>query len=55
VNQGFFESAKGLAWCLHQLDMQDMAQTVLEEMLKCDPTDPLGVREWQTQWKTRQA
>ena len=54
VNQGFFESAKGLAWCLHQLAMQDMADAVLEQMLKCDPSDPLGVRAWQTQWKADQ-
>jgi tetratricopeptide (TPR) repeat protein len=54
VNQGFFESAKGLAWCLHQLEKHDMALAVLEQMLKCDPTDPLGVRAWQTQWKSDQ-
>lgn len=52
VNQGFFEAAKGLAWCLHELDRRELALGVLEQMLNCDPTDPLGVRGWQTQWKS---
>lgn len=51
VNQGFFESAKGLAWCLHELDRRELALGVLEQMLTCDPTDPLGLRAWQTQWQ----
>jgi tetratricopeptide (TPR) repeat protein len=51
VNQGFFEAAKGLAWCLHELDKRERALGVLEQMLTCDPTDPLGVKAWQTQWK----
>lgn len=52
VNQGFFEAAKGLAWCLHELGKDEMALGVLDEILKCDPTDPLGVRAWPAQWKT---
>ncbi len=54
VNQGFFESAKGLAWCLHELGKDEMAFEVLDELLKCDPADPLGVRAWRSQW-TRSA
>lgn len=50
VNQVFFESAKGLAWCLHELDRREMALGVLDTLLKCDPADPLGVRAWQAQW-----
>ncbi|HUY90196.1 MAG TPA: hypothetical protein VMV10_15775 [Pirellulales bacterium] len=51
VNQGFFESAKGLAWCLHELDKREMALDILDQALKCDPTDPLGLRAWQTAWR----
>lgn len=51
VNQGFFEAAKGLAMCLHQLDKDAMARGVIDEMLKCDPSDPLGVRNWPAMWK----
>jgi hypothetical protein len=51
VNQAFFESAKGLAWCLHELGKDEMAFSVLDEILRCDPTDPLGVGVWRAQWR----
>ncbi len=44
ANQGFLEAGKGLAWCLKQLDKREMAAEVVDQMLKCDPSDPLGVR-----------
>ena len=44
-NQSFLESAKGLAWCLKELDKREMAAEVVEVMLRCDPSDPLGVRK----------
>ena len=44
ANQGFLEAGKGLAWCLKQLDKREMAAEVVEQMLKCDPSDPLGVK-----------
>jgi hypothetical protein len=42
ANQPFLESAKGLAWCLIQLEMPDQAREVLEQLLRCDHSDPLG-------------
>lgn len=44
ANQSFLQSAKGLAWCLKQLDKQEMAAEVVETMLRCDASDPLGVK-----------
>lgn len=50
ANQAFHESAKGLAWCLHELGKGKLAGRVLEQMLRCDPSDPLNVRPWQEAW-----
>jgi hypothetical protein len=44
TNQAFFEAGKGLAYCLRELGKQEMAVEVVERMLACDPSDPLGVR-----------
>ena len=44
-NQSFLEAAKGLAWCLKELDKREMAAEVVSLMLRCDPQDPLGVRK----------
>jgi hypothetical protein len=44
-NQGFLESAKGLAWCLRQLDKHEMCAEVVDLALHCDPSDPLGMRK----------
>ncbi len=44
ANQSFLESAKGLAWCLRELDKKEMAREVVEVMLRCDPSDPLAVK-----------
>lgn len=43
ANQAFLESAKALAWCLKHLDKRDMAAEVVADLLRCDPSDPLGV------------
>lgn len=45
ANQSFLESAKGLAWCLKQLDKREMAAEVVAVVLRCDPSDPLGVKK----------
>lgn len=45
ANQPFLEAAKGLAWSLVELDQRDKAREVLEQLLKCDPSDPLHARE----------
>lgn len=55
ANQAFLEAAKGLAWCLHELGKRKLAQRVLEQLLRCDPTDPLKVRPWQDAWMREDA
>ncbi len=49
ANQGFLEASKGLAWCLLKLDKQQMADEVIDAMLRCDPSDPLGVKKLATE------
>jgi hypothetical protein len=44
ANQAFLESGKALAWCLKQLAKPEMAAEVIEQLLRLDPDDPLGVR-----------
>ena len=44
ANQSFFESAKGLCWCLVQLGKPEMASEVTARVLACDPSDPLRLR-----------
>lgn len=51
ANQGLLESAKGLAWCLHELGKRKLARRVLGQLLLLDPGDPLNVRVWQTAWQ----
>ncbi|MEK6247770.1 MAG: hypothetical protein N2C12_06290 [Planctomycetales bacterium] len=43
ANQHFFQSGKGLAYCLKQLDKHKMASEIVEQLLSYDPTDPLNV------------
>ncbi len=50
ANQPFLQAAKGLAWCLHKLNKRAEALAVLDVLLKCDPTDPLGVGVWKSEW-----
>jgi tetratricopeptide (TPR) repeat protein len=45
ANQGFLECAKGLAWCLKELGKAQMAEEVVAVALRCDPSDPLGVKK----------
>jgi hypothetical protein len=45
ANQAFLEAAKGLSWCLIQLDQRDKAREILTQLLACDPSDPLGAAE----------
>jgi len=53
ANRAFFESGKGLAWCLGQLDKPQMAVEVLETLLSCDPDSPLGLAEMLDGMKAR--
>jgi len=55
ANRAFLEAAKGLAWCLHELGKLKLAVRVVEQLLKCDPTDPLTVRPWQDAWLSEAA
>lgn len=45
ANQPFLEAAKGLAWSLIELDQRGKAREVLDQLLACDASDPLGARE----------
>jgi len=43
-NAAFFEAGKGLAYCLTQSGKAEMAGEIIDELLRCDPSDPLNVR-----------
>lgn len=45
ANRPLFEAGRGLAWCLAKLDKQAMAHEVVEQLVKLDPSDPLGLRD----------
>jgi tetratricopeptide (TPR) repeat protein len=53
ANQPFLQAAKGLAWCLHKLNKNAEALAVVEVLLACDPTDPLGVGTWRHEWAAK--
>ena len=44
ANQGFHEGGKGLVYCLLHLGKRKLASEVAEQLLQCDPSDPLAVR-----------
>ena len=44
ANRPFFEAGKGLVHCLLQLDKREMAREVVAQLLKFDPSDPLGLQ-----------
>ncbi len=46
ANQPFYDAGRGLAWCLHALNKPAMAVEVIEQLLACDPEDPLGLGSW---------
>lgn len=46
ANHSFHEAAKGLAYCLKQLDKQDLLVDVVETITRCDSSDPLALREF---------
>jgi hypothetical protein len=47
ANQAFYECGKGLVHCLLKLAKKKMAAEIIDRLLQCDATDPLGVRELQ--------
>lgn len=46
ANRPFFDAARGLAWCLAELGLRDKAIEIVEELRRCDPSDPLGLGGW---------
>jgi hypothetical protein len=44
ANRPFFECGRQLAACLAELGKRDMAQSVLEQLISCDPSDPLQLK-----------
>lgn len=45
ANRSFHESGRSLAWCLEKLGKRTMADEVVENLVKLDPTDPLECRQ----------
>jgi hypothetical protein len=45
ANQAFHEAGKGLVYCLKKQGKIDMARQAVDVLTKCDPSDPLKVRE----------
>jgi hypothetical protein len=45
ANQAFFESAKGLVWCLLELGKRQMATEAVAVVTACDPSDPLKIAD----------
>jgi hypothetical protein len=52
ANRPFCDAGRGLAWCLAELDKREMALEVIENLLRCDASDPLGLRAWIDELKT---
>lgn len=46
ANRPWYDCGRGLAWCLAELGKRDMALEVLATLLRCDPSDPLGLAAW---------
>ena len=44
ANQAFFAAGQGLAFCLLRQEKQQQARQVIEQLLHCDPSDPLALR-----------
>ena len=44
-NRHFLECGKGLIHCLKQLGKKKMAREIASQLLSCDPTDPLQIRQ----------
>jgi tetratricopeptide (TPR) repeat protein len=50
ANQPFFHAAKGLAACLHELQKRKTAVAILREIVRLDPSDPLGCEQLLATW-----
>jgi tetratricopeptide (TPR) repeat protein len=45
ANQAFFQAGKGLAWCLIKQGHRDLAEDVVQQLVRLDPSDPLGLKD----------
>lgn len=52
ANRPFFDCGRGLAWCLAELGKKEMSLEVVQFLLHCDPSDPLGLGGWIDEIKT---
>jgi hypothetical protein len=46
ANRPFYDAGRGLAWCLAELGMRDLAREVVENLKRLDPADPLELHTW---------
>ncbi len=53
ANQSFFEAGKGLAFCLGELGHARRANEVLEQLVRLDPAEPLGLRDMLTKIRSQ--
>ena len=44
ANQTFFTAGKGLVFSLVQLGKRELAEEVVQSLLRCDPRDPMGLK-----------
>jgi tetratricopeptide (TPR) repeat protein len=54
ANQPFFEAAKGVVWCLVQLQRHREAIKIAERMIELDPNDPLGFEAMRREIESQQ-
>jgi hypothetical protein len=52
ANKPFFEAGRGLAWCLEKLAKPEMAEEVVETLVRLDPSDPLRARSMLDELRT---
>jgi hypothetical protein len=52
ANCPFFEAARGLAWCLATLKLDDKADELVATVVKLDLSDPLGLRKLLDEFRT---
>jgi hypothetical protein len=52
ANRPFFEAARGLAWCLATLKLNDKADELVATVVKLDPSDPVGLRKLLDEFRT---
>ena len=46
ANRPMYDTGRGLAWCLYEMDKPLLALEVLDQLITCDPSDPLRLNNW---------